>query len=154
MLFLLTIVVIFTVGFISGCGGCGCNGEHEYYDLPEEEEYEDERTTSTLLPSEEDLGVPVYDENLDPSSVEASETKSNGEVTHIGVDYDSKNDFQTVFDWYEERLGEPTGTQVLSNGHRQAWWNLEKDGRFIQVILTCTDEGTAISIINEKLPSQ
>jgi hypothetical protein len=97
------------------------------------------------------MGVPVYGENLDPSSVEYSETESNGEVTDSGVDYSTKDDFETVVSFYKEKLGEPSEFQQLPNGHYQAWWNLEKDGKFIQVIVTCTDEGTAISILNSKL---
>lgn len=153
LLFLLTIMVIFTVGFISGCGGCGCNDEHELYNYPEhefEEEETEDYSTSTALPTQDELGVPVYNQNLDPSSVESSKTETDGEVTDVGVDYSTKDDFETVFNWYKDELGEPTETQVLPNGHRQAWWNLEKDGMFIQVILTCTDEGTAISIISGK----
>jgi hypothetical protein len=151
MLFLLTIVVIITVGCISVAGGCSCNDGHGSYDIPEHEFEDDDYATSTVLPSQEDLGVPVYDENLDPSSVESSETTSNGEVTDAGVDYDTKDDYGTVFSWYKDKLGEPTETQVLSEGHNQAWWTMEKNGKYIQVIITCTDEGTAISIITEKM---
>jgi hypothetical protein len=151
ILFLVTIVVILSVGFISGCGGCGCNGEHELYDFPEHETQKEDYTTSTVLPSEADLGVPVYGDNLDPSSVESSKTESNGEVTDAGVDYSTKDDFETVVSWYKAELGEPDEFHQLPNGHYQTWWNLEKDGKSIQVILTCTDEGTAISILTAKV---
>ena len=151
LLFILTIAVIVTVGFMSGCGGCGCQDEHEPYDFTEIEDHSEEHTTSTVLPSQEDLGVPVYDENIDQSSVGSSETKSNGEAVNAGVDYDTKDDFETVVSFYKGKLGEPDEFQQLPNGHYQAWWNLEKDGKSITVILTCTDEGTAISILTSKI---
>jgi len=151
ILFALTIAVIFAVGFMSGCGGCGCNGEPEHYDFHETEDHSEEQTTSTALPSQEDLGVPVYDENLDQSSDYYSETKTDGEVTDAGVDYDTKDDFETVVSFYKGELGEPDEFRQLPNGHYQAWWNLEKDGKSIQVIVTCTDEGTAISILTAKM---
>lgn len=151
ILFALTIAVIFTVGFMSGCGGCGCNGEHEHYDFHETEDHSEEQTTSTALPSQEDLGVPVYDENLDQSSVYYSETKTDGEVTDAGVDYDTKDDFETVVSFYKGELGEPDEFRQQPNGHYQAWWTLEKDGKSIRVIVTCTDEGTAISILTAKI---
>lgn len=147
-----TILVIITVGSLSGCGGCGCQGDHRPY-VPELEFNWDEtegHSTSTMLPTQDELGVPVYDENLDPSSIESSKTETDGEVTDMGVDYSTKDDFQTVLSWYKDTLGEPSETQVLSNGHNQAWWNLEKDGNSIQVIITCTDEGTAISVLTAK----
>jgi hypothetical protein len=151
LLFFLTIMVIFTVGFISGCGGCSCQDEHDSHTQQYVEDLERlNEQTSNLLPSEAELGVPVYDDNLDPSSIESSKTESNGEVIDVGVDYSSKDDFETVVSWYKGELGEPDEIQQLPNGHYQAWWNLEKDGMSIMVIVTCTDEGTAISILTAK----
>jgi len=154
LLFILTIAVIVTVGFMSGCGGCGCQDEHELYNYPEhefEEEEKEDYSTSTALPTEDEMGVPVYNENLDPSSVESSKTETDGEVTDMGVDYSTKDDFETVVSFYKGELGEPDEFQQLPNGHYQAWWNLEKDGKSIQVILTCTDDGTSISILTAKI---
>ena len=150
LLFLLTIMVILTVGFISGCGGCGCEDEHDdtAYHIQNLENLNEQ--TSNLLPTEAELGVPVYNDNLDPFSVESSKTESDGEVTDMGVDYSTKDDFETVVSWYKGALGEPDEFRQLPNGHYQAWWNLEKDGTSITVIVTCTDEGTAISILTAK----
>jgi len=147
LLFLLTIMVILTVGFISGCGGCGCQDEHDNTAHYVEDLGDLNEQTSNLLPTEAELGVPVYGENLDPSSVESSKTETDGEVTDLGVDYSTKDDFETVVSWYKGELGEPDEFRQLPDGHNQTWWNLEKDGMSIQVILTCTDEGTDISIL-------
>ena len=150
LLFLLTIMVILTVGFISGCGGCGCEDEHDdtSYHLQNLEDLNEQ--TSNLLPSEAELGVPVYSDNLDTSSVESSKTESDGEVTDVGVDYSTKDDFETVVSWYKGELGEPTEFQQLPNGNYQTWWDVEKDGMFVKVVVTATDEGTAISILSAK----
>jgi hypothetical protein len=150
LLFFITILVIFTVGCLSGCGGCGCQGDHSY-DLPELEEDHEVTTDSTALPSEDELEAPVYDQNLDTSQIDSSKTESNGEVVNVGVDYDSKDDFQTVVSWYKGQLGEPKEITQLPNGHYQASWQYEKNGRSVLIILTCTDTGTAISIINDKI---
>ncbi|MBN2026858.1 MAG: hypothetical protein JW854_08895 [Actinobacteria bacterium] len=154
ILFALTIAVIFTVGFMSGCGGCGCNGEHELYNYPEhefEEEEKEDYSTSTVLPTEDEMGVPVYNDNLDPSTVESSKTETDGEVTDVGVDYSTKDDFETVVSWYKNELGEPKEFQQLPDGSYQTWWNLEKDGMSIQVIVSGKEDGTAISILKSKI---
>ena len=154
ILFLLTVFMIITVGCISGCGGCGCNDGHDQLDTEhyiEDLDRLSQESSSDQLPSEAELGVPVYGENVDPSSVESSKSETDGEVTDAGVDYSSKDDFETVVSWYKNQLGEPDEFQQLPNGHYQAWWNLEKDGMSIQVILTCTDEGTAISILTAQV---
>jgi len=150
LLFLLTIMVILTVGFISGCGGCGCQDEHDNTEYHIENLENLNEQYSSMLPTEAELGVPVYSDNLDPSSVESSKTETDGEVTDVGVDYSTKDDFETVVSWYKGELGEPEKFEQLPNGNYQTWWDLEKDGTSIQVTLTATDEGTAISILNTK----
>jgi len=85
LLFLLTIMVILTVGFISGCGGCGCQDEHDNTEYHIENLENLNEQYSSMLPTEAELGVPVYSDNLDPSSVESSKTETDGEVTDVGA---------------------------------------------------------------------
>jgi hypothetical protein len=152
---LFTIVVIIAVGSLSGCGGCGCQEEHEVYNFPESEHDEPGGSTyddfSDVMPSEAELGAPVYSENLDPSSISSSQDESNGEVVHVGVDFSTSDDFQTVFNWYKSELGEPKQLTQTPTGNNQATWEFEKDGRSILVVVTCTGEGAAISILNDKI---
>jgi hypothetical protein len=108
LLFLFTIVLIITMGFISGCGGCSCTSEEEEARHQEfMEDFESLQEDSSILPTEAELGVPVYGENVDPSSVESSMSETDGEVTDVGVDYSTSDDFETVVSWYKGELGPP-----------------------------------------------
>jgi hypothetical protein len=152
LLFLFTIVLIITMGFISGCGGCSCTSEEEEARHQEfMEDFESLQEDSSILPTEAELGVPVYGENVDPSSVESSMSETDGEVTDVGVDYSTSDDFETVVSWYKGELGPPGDFQQLPDGQTQAWWDLEQNGMSISLIVTDTGEGTAISILSKRI---
>ncbi|OFW55382.1 MAG: hypothetical protein A2Y75_09680 [Candidatus Solincola sediminis] len=164
ILFFLTIVLIMTIGCVSGCEGCSCDGEDglryqvgwDKGAVVEETEQEAAETDETYergseLPTEDELGAPVYQDDLDPGSVSSSKTEEDGESKHVGADFKTKDDFWTVYEWYANQLGAPTARSQTPEGHNQASWVIEKNGRHILVSLLCTDDGTTISIINDKL---
>jgi hypothetical protein len=145
---LITIVTILTAGCLFECGGCGCKSEHEVVNVTHDSDYQ-EPDFSNLLPTEEELGVAVYTGDIDPSSVSSSKKETDGEVTHVGVDYSTSDDLDTVLNWYKSQLGEPTNSQEL-NGYQSYWWTMVKDGKEIEVIVGGQAEGTAISILSDK----
>ena len=149
LLCLFTILVIVAAGCLSGCGGCSCGEKHEDYYVPVDNGHQ-ETDYSSMLPSEAELGVPVYTGNLNVSSISSSKEETDGEVTYVGVDYSTSDDFETVLAWYEDQLGEPKETQDL-DGYPVVSWVLEKDGRQTMVVIQGKAEGTAISILNDKL---
>ncbi len=94
---------------------------------------------------EEKLGVPVYPaaSYVPGSGGTVSESSPEGECTVVGGQYQTRDGFDRVFQWYRERLGEPTYAD-LDGG--VATWNRMEEGRVITVGVRRETDHTSIMI--------
>jgi len=145
---LLIIVMFVVVCCVSGCSGCSCNGEESIH------ESQPEDTNHTVceydFPNEEKLGLPLYKGNVLVNTVESSTTESDGVLKDIGVDYSTTDDFKTVATWYKEQMGQPTKNLTTPDGKMQFTWESSEGGYYNLIVVTETDDGTAISVIKSK----
>jgi hypothetical protein len=151
LLGLLTVFVLLTAGCLSGYCGCSCE-EDETTNHHEEVNFEGEtnKEARKTLPSGADMGVPVYNENVDNSNVSNWSTYSNDELTKMGVTYRTTDGFQTVVDWYGRQTGSPAEISQDSSGFDQAIWRSQKDGWNITVTVKVKDMFTEIDIMKQK----
>jgi len=102
------------------------------------------------FPDEEKLGLPLYKDNILVTSAESSTTESDRVVTDIGVDYSTTDDFKTVAMWYKELMGTPTKDLTTPDGKKQFTWESSEGGYYNLIVVTDTDQGTAVSVIKTK----
>jgi len=139
---LFAILAIMAAGSLSGWGGCSSQqGEDEFAGYPN-----DAANNVQELPSEEEMGTPVYDKNVDADSVANLHTESNEGVMSIGVIYKTTDDWETVVSWYKDQFGEPDEISELPDGHFKTIWRFSKDGWNFTITISSTDAGTEISL--------
>ncbi|MBN1288685.1 MAG: hypothetical protein JXA49_03505 [Actinobacteria bacterium] len=133
----------------AGCVGCSCDGDakvHKTYPGTKETTQDEWN-----IPNEEKLGLPLYKNNMLVSSVESSSEETDGVVKQIEVDYNTKDDFSTVAQWYKDKLGEPAKTSTTEDGNQQMTWKTDLEGYENLVVVTGTKDHTAISAIKTKV---
>ena len=142
---MMALFVIVLLCCVCICAGCTIGG-----DLPKEEVKEDTEYTFEF-PNKDQLGMPLYESNVDPCSIKSEMEKGPEGLDYIGVEYMTSDDFDTVVSWYEMEFGEPAQTSTLPDGNKEAVW-AGMDGDFAKSTrVTQTSEGTAISINRERV---
>jgi hypothetical protein len=125
--------------------GCSIGGD-ETSDEPEED-----TTIKCEFPNEDLVGIPLYKNNVDASSIKGTMDRGSEGLEYVSVDYTTSDDFATVVSWCEKELGAPAETSTLPDGNSEALWR-EMEGEFVKItIVTQTKDGTAISVMRDKV---
>ncbi|MDY6796668.1 MAG: hypothetical protein SWK76_15515 [Actinomycetota bacterium] len=147
---LLLFALLVGICCFSGCGGCSCSEEATVHVPDPMEEDEDHTVCGYEFPDEEKLGLPLYKSKVVVTTVNSSTTESDGVLENTGVDYGTTDDFKTVTAWYQDQLGTPSNTYTTVDGKPQWAWDSSEGGYYNLIIVTDTDDGTAISVIKSK----
>ena len=148
---LLVFVMCMGICCFAGYAGCSCDGDDVV--VHDEQPHPDDQSHTECdydFPNEEKLGLPLFKDNVLVTTVQSSTTESEGVVTDIGVDYSTTSDFKTVAMWYKEQMGPPTKDLTTPDGKMQFVWESSEGGYYNLIVVTETDDGTAISVIKTK----
>ena len=171
LVLLLLICLAAAVFVAAGCGGDeaeeqadGATGEEGTVQLPEGEiSIEDTEKTdeggkvtvegeggegatieySQEVPSEEELGAPVYpNATYEPESgVSTDVTTEEGEFSATGAEFNTTDDYDNVVRWYRDRLGESS----FSEPGETVW--MLGDAEKEMVMVSVADEGDRVVIV-------
>ena len=106
---------------------------------------------ATEVPSEEELGAPVYPgaEFNEKGSGSVTGSSAEGKYSSLVAEFAAKDDFDKVFSWYKGRLGEPL---YVDGAAREANWSKVEGSRIISVSIQGEDGGVKIIISSTSAP--